>query len=139
MQVIISESDIQAVFCIEEAPALTYEFVLPESGEYEIVFQCAPSNPISKKNLLRFGLKWNEEEIDLLNTVADNYRSGERSCLAWANSVLDNIHELKIWKEGKKGRNTLKVYACDPAFVLERILVKKAGISWKKGYMGPRL
>lgn len=121
-----------------DAPSLIYEFILPEDGQYEVIFQCAPSNPISKKNLLRFGVKWNEEEIELVNTVESNYRSGERSCQPWANGVLDNIHETKLYKEGKNGKNQITVYACDPAFVLERILVKKAGIPWKKGYMGPR-
>ena len=121
-----------------DAPSLIYEFILPEDGQYEVIFQCAPSNPISKKNLLRFGVKWNEEEIELVNTVENDYRSGERSCQVWANGVLDNIHEMKLYKEGKNGKNQITVYACDPAFVLERILVKKAGIPWKKGYMGPQ-
>ena len=122
----------------KDAPSLSYEFVLPKDGKYEVIFQCAPSNPISKKNHLRFGLKWNDEGIDILNTVKEDYRSGERSCKVWADGVLDNIHELKVTKEGKKGRNQLTIYACDPAFVLERILIKKSEIPWKKGYMGPK-
>lgn len=122
----------------ENAPALTYEFVLPEDGEYEVTFQTAPSNPISKKNQLRFGVQWNQEEVSVVNTVDEKtYRGGERACEAWANGVLDNIHELQVCKYGQKGKNELTVYACDPAFVLERILIKKAGIPWKKGYMGP--
>ncbi|MBE5877316.1 MAG: hypothetical protein E7290_10575 [Lachnospiraceae bacterium] len=121
----------------KDAPALTYEFVLPQDGEYEIVLQTAPSNPISTKNSLRFGFRWNQEEIEIHNTVSDDYRGGERSCEAWASGVLDNIHELTLVKAGKKGSNELTIYACDPAFVLERILIRKTGTDWKKGYMGP--
>lgn len=121
-----------------DAPSVSYELEITQEGMYEIILQCAPSNPISKKNLLRFGVKWNDEEIEVINTVTNDYRSGENICRAWANGVLDNIHETKLYKEGKKGKNQITVYACDPAFVLERILVRKAGTSWKKGYMGPR-
>ena len=121
-----------------DAPSVSYELEITQEGMYEIILQCAPSNPISKKNLLRFGVKWNDEEIEVINTVTNDYRSGENICRAWANGVLDNIHETKLYKEGKKGKNQITVYACDSAFVLERILVRKAGTSWKKGYMGPR-
>ncbi len=121
----------------ENAPALTYEFVLPEDGEYEIVVQSAPSNPISHENVLRFGMKWNQEKIETLNAVETGYRGGERVCKEWSRGVLDNIHELKLYKTGHKGSNELTIYACDPAFVLERILIRKAGTEWKKGYMGP--
>lgn len=121
-----------------DAPSISYELEVTKEGMYEIIFQCAPSNPISKKNLLRFGVKWNDEEIELVNTVESDYRSGERICQAWADGVLDNIHETKLHKECKIGKNQITIYACDPAFVLERILVKKAGTCWKKGFIGPR-
>lgn len=119
------------------APSLTYEFILPQDGEYEIIIQSAPSNPISQENKLGFGMKWNQEEIELHNTVASDYRGGERSCPAWAKGVMDNIHELKLVKTGNKGVNEITIYACDPAFVLERILIRKTGTDWKKGYIGP--
>lgn len=120
-----------------DAPTVCYEFWLLDNSEYEITIQCAPANPISKKKELQFGLKWNQEEIEIMNMVEKSYRGGDRSCREWAEGVLNNIHEKKIYKNGKKGRNEIVIYACDPAFVLERILIRKASGEWKEGFIGP--
>lgn len=122
----------------EDAPSLTYELCLPENGTYEITFLSTPSNPISIKNKLRFGFRWNEEDMEIINSVEDNYKGGTHVCSQWAQGVLDQIHTKVIKKEGKKGINRFEIYACDAAFVLERILVIPEGQTWKQSYMGPQ-
>lgn len=120
-----------------DAPSLTYQLVLPEDGMYELTFLTAPLNPVSVENHLRMGIQWNEEKTEYPETIQADYRAGTVLCKEWAQGVLDNEHRLVMEKNGKKGRNTITVYACDP-FVLERILVKKAGTPWEKGYIGMR-
>lgn len=117
------------------APSLTYTMTLPQDGEYEIILQTAPLSPISIDNHLRIGVQWNQEQTEYPETIGKEYRGGTPSCKEWAQGVLDQIHNLTMVKTGKKGSNTLTIYACEP-FVLERILVKKAGTPWKKGYLG---
>lgn len=118
-----------------DAPSLVYSMTLPEEGEYELILQTAPLSPVTIENHLRIGVQWNEETIEYPETIGRDYRGGAPSCKEWEQSVLDNIHNLRLVKYGRQGRNTLTIYARDP-FVLERILVKKAGIPWKKSYLG---
>lgn len=121
-----------------DAPSMTYEFYLPSDGEYEITFLGTPSNSITAENEVRFGVQWGKEEIEIVNSLEDSYVSGESSCKQWAEGVLDQIHETRIVKKGKKGWNQLTVYACDAAYVLERILVIPIPYKWKKAYLGRR-
>ena len=118
-----------------EGPFLTYQMYLPEDGIYELTFLTAPLNPVTVENHLRMGIQWNEEEIQYVETVSRSYRGGNSTCKECAQEVLDNVHKLVMEKHGEKGRNTVTVFACDP-FVLERILVKKAGNPWEEGYLG---
>ncbi len=118
-----------------DAPSITYSMTLPEDGVYELTFLTAPLSPVSIENHLRIGIQWNEEETEYMETVSRSYRGGTPGCREWAQGVLDNIHKLVLEKTGKQGKNTVTIYACDP-FVLERILVKKAGTPWEKGYLG---
>ena len=119
-----------------DAPSLAYDFYLPEDGDYQITFLSTPSNPVSAANLLRFGIQWGEEAVELVDAVSRSYQGGERSCRQWAQGVLDQIHEVTVEKSGKKGKNRLVVYACDAAYVLERILVIPKDAEWKKSYLG---
>lgn len=120
----------------EDAPALTYKIWLPKAGRYQITLLSAPSNPVDTRNLLRVGFQWNEEEIELLNSVSETYRGGDRICAEWSQGVLDNIHSFEIMKVGVLGENRITIYGCDSGYVLERILVKEAVEPWAPGYMG---
>lgn len=120
----------------KDAPALSYKIWLPKAGNYQITLLSAPSNPVDTRNQLRVGFQWNQEEIELLDSVSEAYHGGDRSCAEWSQGVLDNIHSLAITKKGTKGENKITIYACDSGFVLERILVKEANESWACGYIG---
>lgn len=120
----------------EDAPSLTYEFYLPKSGNYVVTCLSTPANPISSDNQLRFGFRWENEAIRIIDTVDASYCSGEVSCKQWAEGVLDQVHETTVIVEGKKGINRLTIYACDAAYVLERILIMPEENEWKESYMG---
>lgn len=120
----------------KNAPVLTYDMYLLEEGEYELTILSAPSNPTSSETRLCFGAQWNEEPIEKVDTVSKEFLAGEDSCQAWAEGVLDNIRATVFYKQGTKGKNQLKIYACDPGFVLERILITRKDRPWKKGFMG---
>lgn len=120
----------------ENAPSLGYKIWLPKAGKYDITLLSAPSNPVDMRNKLRIGFQWNQEEIELLDSVTDHYHGGDRNCAQWSQGVLDNIHTLMVTKEGIEGANTITIYGCDPGFVLERILIKEAGEPWARGYIG---
>jgi hypothetical protein len=54
----------------------------------------------------------------------------------WEESVRTNTIVLKSVHQVEAGKNTLKVWALDPAVVLQRIIVDTGGL--KPSYLGPQ-
>lgn len=125
----VKAKDVTAYYTPDnDSPALTYQFAVPEDGMYEVTILMAPSNPINAQNQLRFGYRWNETPVQMKNSVGEDYKGGTNACREWAVGVLKNVHEVTLVKEAKRGINEITVFACDPAFVLEGIEIRKAGI-----------
>lgn len=121
---------------LKDAPYISYRFFSDEEREYVFEILTAPSNPVHTQKRLRLGIQLNDEPVQVVNTVSDDYRGGDRSCAEWAKGVLDNIHTT-IWRaKGKEGENDITIYACDPGVVLERIVVRQETYEHKYGYIG---
>ncbi len=117
-----------------DAPYLEYRFVVNQAGSYEVELYMQPSNPVTTENTLFYGLQTNEDEINLVNPISEGYYVGNDT---WANNVLDNIrrHSSKI--NCKEGLNTLRVYAVNPGFVLEKLVIYPEGKRPAESYLGP--
>lgn len=118
------------------APWLTYQFVLEDAGEYEIDFYLAPSNPVTNEKQILFGLQLNEAPIGLMNAIPDSFKVEDRNA-CWEEGVLENIRITRGVVECEAGLNTLRVYACSPGFVLERIVIFKISKKPAESYLGP--
>ncbi|MBO5031039.1 MAG: glycosyl hydrolase 115 family protein [Lachnospiraceae bacterium] len=119
-----------------DAPYIHYRFMLDEEGVYEFDILTAPSNPTDTGNRLRLGVRLNDAPIQLIDTVRENYKGGDRSCAEWAKGVLDNVHTVTWKAAAKAGENHITLYACDPGVVIERIIVRQEGIQQPCGYIG---
>lgn len=122
----------------ENAPALTYKVWLPESGSYDVAIYSAPGNPVKRGNFVKFGMQVNTGEINKLATVSPSFDAGTNGCREWEQGVLNQIHITKQKMEFEQGVNTLTIYAMDPAFVLEKIVVAKKYDEVPRSYLGPR-
>ncbi|MDE7323497.1 MAG: glycosyl hydrolase 115 family protein [Lachnospiraceae bacterium] len=121
---------------LKNAPYICYRFTADGESVYAFEILTAPSNPVDAKNRVRLGIRLNDGPVQILNTVSDDYRSGDRSCAEWAKGVLDNIRAT-IWRtKVKKGENYITIYACDPGVVLERIVARQEPCEHKDGYIG---
>ncbi len=121
----------------KDAPSLTYRVFLPEEGTYLITFLTAPTNPVTPDGNHRIGFKWRDEQIREIQLLGEKYVGGDSGCDEWSKGVLNQIHRKNTLVQGVKGENEFIIYAQDPGVILERVLIRKGGSDWAKGYFGP--
>lgn len=119
----------------EDAPYLEYHFVVLEAGTYEVELYLQPSNPVAKDNTLFCGIQANEDDINIVNIIPEEYIVGESD--NWGVDVLNNIHRYCHRIKCKAGLNTLRIYAVSPGFVLEKLVIYPEGKKPATSYLGP--
>lgn len=118
------------------APAAEISFVLPKFMAVQVEVITAPCNPTEKGGRLSFGIKINDETMELVPTVGTDYEGGENSCPEWCVGVLDQKHSAKVTLNGVIGKNVLTLYAVDPGLTIERVLIRQVDTEWAEGYIG---
>lgn len=120
-----------------DRPYLEYCFEAQNTDEYELELYQAPSNTAHRDHRLYVGIQINEEEIQLENTVSDQFRSLDLGCIEWIHAVTDNIRIYRTKVFCKEGENRLRIYAVSPFFVLEKLVLHQKGNPLAKSYLGP--
>ncbi len=127
----------------EDAPFVDYNIWMEDEGEYEVDVYVTPANPVYKNNLLRYGvqvltdnLPYKGANIQYINTVGSGFAVGDDND-EWKQGVLDNIRISPSLHEFAAGLNTLRIYACDPGFVLQKIVIYKKDERPAGSYLGP--
>ncbi len=126
----------------KDAPYIEYDLYMESAGTYTAMAYVTPANPPYKNNLLRFGISAmadgkDTSDIKLVDTVASSFGVGDDNH-SWKQGVLDNIHICGTDLEFAGGLNHLRIYACDPGFVLQKLLVYKKDMTPAPGYLGPK-
>jgi hypothetical protein len=114
---------------VENAARLEYNMQLVSSGEATVCLVLAPTLNIYNNQGLRIAVALNDETPVVLNM--HNWQTFQD----WEESVRTNTIVLKSKHQIKAGKNILKIWAVDPAVVLERILIDTGGL--KPSYLGP--
>ncbi|WP_035766418.1 glycosyl hydrolase 115 family protein [Butyrivibrio sp. NC2002] len=121
----------------EDAPALKYNISAKEDGEYTCMVYVSPSNPVTYKGKMQIGIKADDRKAVILNTIPDEGFIPWMS-KSWSRGVLDQIHigicKLKL----KKGKNVIKLFAKDPAVVVEKIVLWNPKALIRNSYLGPK-
>ncbi len=114
-----------------DKPALTYCFLIPESGEYQVRLHTAPTNSVQKGKAV--GILVQNHYMEL---VAADFRAGECNDADWCRGVLnqEHINEESIYFE--KGVQTLEIGALEAGVVLEQIHIYPKGTYLPEGYLG---
>ncbi|GMK37215.1 hypothetical protein PCCS19_02680 [Paenibacillus sp. CCS19] len=120
----------------EDAPYLSYQFIVQEAGDYEVELYMQPSNPITTDNTLHYGIQANEDEIQVRNCIVRGQQVSEYN-RDWATGVLDNIRRHVSQVACREGRNQLRIYAVSPGFVLEKLVIYPVGKKPAESYLGP--
>ena len=120
-----------------DMPNAEYTFTLPEDGEYEIRLIQAPGGPVFKETYSALALSVNDGEILKVNSVSDTYKAGDHGCFEWCRAALEQEKTGSITVNGRKGKNSLMIYGCDPGAVLMRIEIRSTRAERASSFLGP--
>lgn len=121
----------------EEKPSLTWQFVIPEAGEYQVDLLVAPTNsPVSRQGVYLM-VKNGSGEQRLAEINAPDFRAGESGDPRWAQGVLNQIRVCEMRLAFEKGLQRLTVEALEAGVVLEQIRIHKPQEKALPSYLGP--
>ncbi|MDP5202277.1 glycosyl hydrolase 115 family protein [Flavobacterium sp. DG2-3] len=130
--VTIKPSNIQSIEISEQSPRLEYEVHFFSKGKVKVHAYFSPTINFKLGDGLKYGIAFDSEKPQIMNLNAD---SSEKS---WAKSVADNIKIITSTHQiEKSGNHVLKIYAVDPALVLQKIVIETAEGKLLESYLGP--
>lgn len=121
---------------VSKAPYAEYSVYLPAAGNYNVTVYSAPSNNLERDDVsICFGLAANDGQVQTVNTIDSNsFVPGTYNC-SWPNDVKNNGRTTERTIAFKEGVNTIRIYAADPAFVLQKLVVSKESV--QQSFLGP--
>ncbi len=118
-------------------PWVEYRFFASEDAEYEVIFDLAPTTPVTFTGGQFMGYSMNGGKTKIINTVKRpeiQFFFSEQ----WQEEAKANVKKVTDTVKCVKGENNLRFYGMSPGIVLERILLVRKGIELPKSYLGPR-
>ncbi|MFH6951253.1 glycosyl hydrolase 115 family protein [Flavobacterium sp. FlaQc-51] len=128
----IKPSNIQAIKISEKSPRLEYNVHFFNKGNVKVYAYFSPTINFKIGDGLKYGIAFDDEKPQVMNLNAD---SSEK---AWAESVANNIKIItSTYKIDNSGNHVLKIYAIDPALVLQKIVIETEEGKVLESYLGP--
>ncbi|CAM3758970.1 glycosyl hydrolase 115 family protein [Flavobacterium chungbukense] len=128
----IKPSNIQPIQISEQSPRLEYDVHLFNKGKIKVKAYFSPTINFKIGDGLKYGIGFDNEKPQIMNLNID---SSEK---AWAESVANNIKILtSIHQIENTGNHVLKIYAIDPALVLQKIVIETKEGKVLESYLGP--
>ncbi len=121
----------------KDAPMLTYTVRVPEEGDYEVLLYTNPSNPYSRDNEIFFGISVNDGSMRKINMIHPYFSVGDGNPY-WSMGVLENTRKVSVNLKLNEGINDINIYALDPNFVLQKIVISAWGNPPAESYLGPK-
>jgi hypothetical protein len=120
----------------DDAPALSYRFLIEEAGMYTAEIWTTPTNSVQNKRPLRFRFE-SKEGKEIITAVPADFMAGSPSDQRWCEGVLNNIRVSKVPLTLKEGVREISIGALESALVLEKILIYREGREPLPSYLGP--
>ena len=108
-----------------KGPSVSYDFYLPEAGEYEVDVFVAPSNNPFKNQNLSFGLRMDGDDMKKVDLFPEGYMAGYGTDKNWCEAVLRNCRDFTVDFTLGSGKHTLEYVVCDSLVVLQKIVIRK--------------
>ena len=121
----------------KDCPKLTYKVKVPSEGDYKVKLYVNPSNPYSRDNVIFFGIGANGEKMQKINMIESDFAVGDGNPY-WSLVVTENKRVVEADLKLKAGINEINVYAVDPNFVIQKLVINKAGEELLPSYLGPK-
>lgn len=106
-----------------KAPYMEYMIYVEEDGTYSLSVYASPTNNLSEAVVLRYGVSFDEEAVQVINALKPNHISGSYATPAWSQSVLENIHLSQSSYTLKAGVHKLRIYGVDAGLVLQKLTI----------------
>lgn len=128
----IKPSNIKSIEISERSPRLEYNVHFFSKGKIKVNVYFSPTINFKIGDGLKYGIGFDNEKPQIMNLNAD---SSEK---AWAESVANNIKIITSTHEiENSGNHALKIYAIDPALVLQKIVIETEEGKILESYLGP--
>ena len=116
---------------LKNAPYAEYKVYVPEEGTYTLQSQFNPtSNLVYGKVRLRYGLSIDKGDIDIIDTINEDYLAGSWKQGTWTVDIENNSRKSeKSNLSLKKGVHTIRYYQCDPNVALIRMILYKGKLA----------
>ncbi|SEO98755.1 Glycosyl hydrolase family 115 [Flavobacterium sp. CF108] len=130
--VTIKPSNIKPIEVSENSPRLEYDVHFFSKGKIKVNAYFSPTINFKIGDGLKYGIGFDDEKPQIMNLNAD---SSEK---AWAESVANNIKIITSTHQiENSGNHVLKIYAVDPALVLQKIVIEMEEGKVLESYLGP--
>ena len=119
----------------ENSPYLEYSVYVSTPGELTVTIYTAPSNNIYRKRGLCYGISFDEQPIQIVDTFPKENDAFYTSPL-WSIGVMENVRKTVTRHEvNASGVHKLQFWMVDPTVVLQKIVIDMGGV--KPSYLGP--
>lgn len=119
---------------LPDAPYLEYQVYITNPGYATVTVYTAPTNNINRKRGLNYGIAFDEQRIQIVDTFPKENDAFYTSPL-WSRGVMDNIRITTTRHQLDAGVHTLRIWMVDPGVVLQKIVIDTGGL--KPSYLGP--
>lgn len=119
----------------EKAPFVEYKVYASQDDVYQCTVYAAPSNNIDRDDVaIRYGLSVNGGSTEVVNMLNSDFAAGEYSG-SWTTDVSGNGRKKSTQIQLKPGINTIRVYAIDPTFVMQKLVISEEEVL--ASHLGP--
>ena len=126
----------QNIFFGKDAPKLTYRVNVPCKGNYNVKLYVNPGNPHTRDNELWFGISANDSRMKKVNMISPYFAVGDGNPY-WSLGVLENKREITVTLSLSEGMNDINIFAVDPNFVLQKIVITREDEGVPGSCLGP--
>lgn len=129
-------TDVKTASAPEQAAWVEYLVSVEKAGTYQLTAYTAPSNNLLREDVgIYYGVSVNGEKAEKINTVDPaTFKAGEYSG-SWASDVKENGRKTQSEVTLKAGVNKIRIYAMDPAFVLQKLVISEEPVA--ASHLGP--
>ncbi|MBE5938193.1 MAG: hypothetical protein E7265_09230 [Lachnospiraceae bacterium] len=123
-----------------EAPYVDYKFYTDDNEKYTLQTHIAPSNNVDWNYVsMKFAVSIDGGAPMYVDTIPKSYIAGTWRDSTWSNAVRNNIRAIDTELGNlSEGEHTLRIYAIDPAVVLEKMIIFPSSLKLKSSYLGPK-
>lgn len=109
----------------DQAPSLTYRFVINNEGTYHVSLCFAPNNNPKKDSRVRFVTELDGDRKELF-MLPEGYKIGSAKDTDWCSAVLNNQRKISFDAVLSKGEHELVFKAVEAGTVIEKIEINSS-------------